>query len=84
MLIGHRDRGAVIFHFAHNLTLFTTQALLCAAQEVLHLINIIAVGQRHHGTLVPHLCEAFSDITAHALGRGERVLVLWVIPLQIL
>ena len=45
VLVSHRDGGAVIFHFTHNLARLATQAFLGAAQEVLHLLDAVTVGQ---------------------------------------
>ena len=68
VLIGHRNRGAVIFHLAHDLTGFAAQTVLGAAQEVLNLLDAVAVRQRHHRSLVSHLREPLADVAAHALG----------------
>ena len=84
VFIGHRDGRAVILHLAHNLAGLTTQAVLGAAQEVLHFLDAVTVGQGHHGTLVAHLGETLADVAAHALGGGQRVLVLGIIPFQVL
>ena len=83
-LIGHRYRRAVIFHLAHNLAGLTAQAVLGAAQEILHFLDAVAVGQRHHGTLVAHLDKPFGNIAAHALSGRERIHILGVIVLQFL
>ena len=84
MLIGHRDGCAVILHLAHNLAGLTTQAVLGTAQEVLHFLDAVTVGQGHHGTLVAHLYKALGDVAAHALGRGERVAILGIVAFQVL
>ena len=83
-LIGHRYRRAVIFHLAHNLAGLPAQAVLGAAQEILHFLDAVAVGQRHHGTFVAHLDKPFGNIAAHALGGRERIHILGVIVLQFL
>ena len=45
MLIGDRNRRAVIFHLSHDLAFFSTQALLGTTQEILHLFNAVTVGK---------------------------------------
>ena len=82
--IGHRDGCAVILHLAYNLTGFATQTVLGTSQEILHLLDAVTVGQRHHRTLVAHLGEPFTDVAADALRRGQRVLVLRIVALKVL
>ena len=78
VLICHRNRCAVILHFSHYLHRLTPKAILGAAQEVLHLLDAVAVGQRLHGALVRHLLEALAQVAAHSLcGR------IWVEKLRI-
>ena len=68
MLIGDRNRSAVIFHLAHNLARLASKAILGTAQEILHLLDAIAIGQRHHGALMPYLSKSLGDVTTHTLG----------------
>ena len=84
MLIGDRDARAVVFHLAHNLNRLAPQAILGTAQEVLHLLDRVAVAQALHGALVHHLLEALAQVAAHALGGRQRVEALGVRLLQVL